>query len=77
MPLALTDDQLSAVYAAAQPLEVADRDPFLQAVAAALSNHTDPGDGDVHRACREAQRRFFDPPFDTAHPPALLRKIGR
>jgi hypothetical protein len=31
MPLALTDDQMTAVYAAAQPLDLADREPFLQA----------------------------------------------
>jgi hypothetical protein len=59
MPLALTDEQLSAVYAAAQPLDVADRAAFLQTVAAALRNRTDPGDGDVHRAVREAQRLYF------------------
>jgi hypothetical protein len=74
---ALTDQQLSAVYAAAQPLDVAGRAAFLQAVAVALSNRPDPGDGDVHRAAREAQRRFFAPPLDTAHAPAPLRKIGR
>jgi hypothetical protein len=32
--LALADDQLSAVLAAAQPLDVADRGSFLKAVAA-------------------------------------------
>jgi hypothetical protein len=59
------------------PLDVADRAAFLQAVAAALRNRPDPGDGDVHRACREAQRRFFDPPLDASRQPMQLRKIGR
>ena len=61
--LALTDSQLSAVYAAAAPLDVADRAPFLEAVASALSDHAEPGDGDVFRAVRDAQRKFWRPPI--------------
>jgi hypothetical protein len=76
-PIALTDDQLSAVYSAAQPLDVADRGPFLQAVAAALRNRAEPGDGDVHRAIRAVQRLYFRAPLDTAHAPVPLRKMGR
>jgi hypothetical protein len=74
--LTLTDDQLDTVFAAAQPLDVADRAAFLQAVAAALRNRPEPGDGDVHRAVREAQRLYFRAPLDTAHAPVPLRKIG-
>jgi hypothetical protein len=61
-PIALTDAQLTAVFEAARPLAVQDRDPFLQDVAALLAGIADPGDGDVARAIRVVQRRHFDPP---------------
>jgi hypothetical protein len=67
MPLRLTDSQITAVFAAARPLAVQDRDPFLQDVAALLAGIADPGDGDVARAIRAVQRRHFDPPELTAH----------
>ena len=65
-PIALTDDQLSALFAAAQPLARDRRDGFLVAVAEILGAIRDPGDGDVNRAIRKAQREFFDPPLDSA-----------
>jgi hypothetical protein len=46
-PIRLTDSQLDAVLAAARPLRVADRDAFLQDVAAALQGRSEIGDGDV------------------------------
>jgi len=62
-PLALTDDQLTAILHGAQPLRPHDRDDFLRAVADALANGGGPvGDGDVNRAIRAAQKKFFDPP---------------
>ena len=62
-PLALTDDQLTAILHGAQPLRPHDRDDFLREVANALANSGGPvGDGDVNRAIRAAQRKFFDPP---------------
>ena len=62
-PLALTDDQLTAVFHGAQPLRPQDRDDYLRAVANALANGGGPvGDGDVNRAIRAAQKKFFDPP---------------
>jgi len=64
-PIRLTDAQLDAVFAAAAPLAVQDRDPFLQDVAAALRGIPDPGDGDVARAIRQTQRKHFDPPLET------------
>jgi hypothetical protein len=64
-PIRLTDAQLTAVFEAARPLAVRDRDAFLQAVAEALQGHREIGDGDVHRVVKAAQRRFWDPPqFD-------------
>ena len=63
-PLALTDDQLTAVFHGAQPLRPHDRDDYLRAVADALANGGGPvGDGDVNRAIRAAQKKFFDLPM--------------
>jgi hypothetical protein len=59
--LTLSDNQLSAVMRAAGALNVADRDPFLRAVAHALAGR-ELGDGIVGRACAEVQKRFWRPP---------------
>jgi hypothetical protein len=70
--LSLSDQQLDQIFRAAQPLRPQDRGPFMQAVASLL--HSDqPGDGDVFRAGRAAQRNFFNAPLDTSHEPQLLR----
>jgi hypothetical protein len=61
----LTDEQLSHLFAAAQPLERDMRDAFLEAVADILGRLSDPGPGDIHRAIVAAQRKYFDPPLDT------------
>jgi hypothetical protein len=61
-PLRLTDSQITAVFAAARPLAVQDRDPFLKEVASLPQGIADPGDGDVARAIRAVQRKHFDPP---------------
>jgi hypothetical protein len=69
-PLRLTDSQITAIFAAARPLAVQDRDPFLQEIAGLLQGIVDPGDGDVARAIRAVQRRHFDPPqFDERSEP--------
>jgi hypothetical protein len=69
-PLRLTDSQITSIFAAARPLAVQDRDPFLQEVATALAGISDPGDGDVARAIRAVQRKHFDPPqFDERSEP--------
>jgi hypothetical protein len=62
-PISLTDVQLDAVMRAAAPLAIADRDPFLRAVAEALQGCQELGDGTVYRIVAEAQRRFWDPPL--------------
>jgi hypothetical protein len=51
-PVALTDQQLTAIMRAAEPLRVGDRDRFLQAVAERLQGRVI-GDGEVGRAIRE------------------------
>ncbi len=69
-PIALTDAQLDAIFAAARPLAVQDRDPFLQEVAGLLAGIVEPGDSDVARAIRAVQRKHFDPPqFDERSAP--------
>ena len=60
-PIRLTDDELSAVLAAARPIPVERRDAFLQDVAALLRGR-EVGPGTVHRAIEQAQRVHFDPP---------------
>jgi hypothetical protein len=62
--LSLSVDQLNTVMRAAGALNVADRDPFLRAVAHALAGR-EIGDGVVGRTCAELQKRFWRPPeFD-------------
>ena len=61
-PVRLSDSELDAVMAAARPLARHLRDAFLQDVAAALASCGEIGPGTVNRVCREAQRRYFDPP---------------
>jgi hypothetical protein len=76
MPLALSDSELDIVFAAARPLQVQDRDPFLRAVAERLSSLPHLGDGLVFQICREVQREHWDPPvgIEVAGPSAVLRK---
>jgi hypothetical protein len=61
-PLRLSDSQLDAIMRAAQPLPVHMRDGFLKAVAERLRGQ-ELGDGEVGRAIREVQSKFFDPPI--------------
>ena len=65
-PIALSDDELGAVLAAARPIPVDRRDSFLKAVTDALAGQSPIGPGTVHRAIVEAQRRHWDPP-DLSH----------
>lgn len=58
-PIRLSDDELTQVFRCAQPLPVADRDAFLQAVADKLAAYPEIGPGLVHRCCREAQKELL------------------
>ena len=72
-PLALSDEQMDAVLAAAAPLPVTARDQFLVDLAAALQGQVI-GDGTVFRVIREVQRKFWDPPqldHDVSHRAAM------
>ena len=62
-PIALTDSEMDAVMAAAQPLEVNARVAFLQEVAEALGRLPHLGDGIVHRVVADVQRRHRDAPL--------------
>jgi hypothetical protein len=53
-PLALTDSEYDQVMAAARPLHE-------------LRGLGELGDGRVHRAIAEVQRRYWDPPIATGH----------
>jgi hypothetical protein len=62
-PLALTDDQMSAVMRAGQPLAASDRGAFLEAMPQALASLPGIGDGSVHRVIAQTQRQFYDSPI--------------
>jgi hypothetical protein len=62
MPIALSDSELDIVFAAARPLAVQDRDPFLRDVAERLAALPERGDGIVFQMCREVQREHWNPP---------------
>jgi hypothetical protein len=66
-PLSLSDDEMEAVLAAAQPLPRERRDAFLRAVAADLARVPERGPGVLHRLIRATQRQFFDPPDLSRH----------
>jgi len=70
-PLALTDAELDAVMAAARPLPVEVRDPFLRAVTHELQGCREIGPGIVHQVCREQQRIFMNSAW-----PDLSRATG-
>jgi hypothetical protein len=61
MPVHLSDDQIDQIFRASRPIHVRDRDAFMQAVADGLRGKVI-GDGEVFRAVREAQRRFYKAP---------------
>ena len=62
--IALTDDELNIVMAAARPLPVRSREGFLLDVAAVLTSYPaeQRGVGVVYRVAREMQRRHFGAP---------------
>jgi hypothetical protein len=61
-PLCLTDEQMSALFAAAHPLPPDSRSAFLEHCARELANLPAIGDGAVHRTVMQVQRIYFDPP---------------
>jgi hypothetical protein len=74
-PLALTDEQMSALLRAAGPLPPDLRSPFLAACARALQGRL-LGDGEIFRVIRETQREFWRPP-DLGHAARGVSRVGR
>jgi hypothetical protein len=72
-PIRLSDDELTSIFQAARPLRPHDRDAFLQHVASELSTCAEIGPGSVAKACRAAQRLFFDPPLLGNSPGAISK----
>ena len=64
-PIALTDEQLSAVMRAAAPLLPQDRSAFLEDVARELAALHDIGDGALHQVVARVQRKHFTLPRRT------------
>jgi hypothetical protein len=64
-PLALSDDQLSAVLAAATPLPPDVRGAFLETCAREIAALPMIGDGSLHRLVMVVQKRYFRPPLET------------
>ena len=60
--LALTDDQLARLMAAAAPLQLLDRPAFLETVAARVQALSEIGPGALHCLLREAQAEFLRAP---------------
>jgi hypothetical protein len=58
MPLALTDDEMNAVQAAAAPVHPLQRDAFLKALAEELERYPVVGPGVVHRCAAALQKTF-------------------
>ena len=61
-PIALSDDQLSAIMSAARPLAPWQRDGFLRDIAEELVKLPEIGSGALHRIITTVQRRHFDAP---------------
>jgi hypothetical protein len=60
--IALSDEQMSAIWAAAMPLDVKARGAFLEEIALEISRHPILGDGLLHRVIMQVQRKHFSPP---------------
>lgn len=74
-PIRLTDDELTAIFAACRPLPVDRRDGFLQEVAALLQGCVEVGPGSVYRCIEQAQRNHFTPPI-AEHPHKYARRTS-
>jgi hypothetical protein len=57
MPFQLSDDLFAMVQQAVAPIAASERAQFLSELAAELGKHAVIGEGTVHRACAELQRR--------------------
>ena len=73
----LSDDQIAAIDHAVRPLQVGDREPFIQAVRDRLCGQL-VGPGSLHRALAAAQAEFLRAKPVFTHSPATTRyRVGR
>jgi hypothetical protein len=63
-PLALSDAEITMIMQCSRPLQPDDRSRFIELVAAKVRGAKEIGEGEVWRACVEAQRALFSPPID-------------
>jgi hypothetical protein len=80
-PISLTDEQLSTVMKAAEPLDPHRRSAFLAALAQMLRGEPQPvGDGSLGRAIRKLQPEFHDSmgvsSLQLSQTPRSRRKVG-
>src|SRR5262249_17527713 len=76
-PLALSDSEISHIMAAARPLSPADRDAFLQHIAAALAALPMWGEGAVARTVREVFKQHGKAPELDVKPSKYGRSNGK
>jgi hypothetical protein len=74
-PISWSDDQLSAVMRASQPLEPYERSAFLSALATLFQGRSEVGDGELFRSIKQLQREHFRPPALEHPPQQLARKV--
>ena len=74
--LALSDDQLSAITRACQPLQPMERSALLSALAHRLRGYRDVGDGELHRIIRELLREVWKPPRGMVKEMNHRRSVG-
>jgi hypothetical protein len=75
-PIALTDAQISAIFAASHPLPPDRRSDFLEACAKEIAALPELGDGALYRMIVRVQKLYFDPPIST-HLGTPQRSRGR
>jgi hypothetical protein len=78
-PIALTDAQITSIFAAARPLPADRRSDFLEACAREIAAMPEVGDGALYRIITAMQKRYFDPPDLANHKgaPVLYRSVSR
>jgi hypothetical protein len=75
-PIAVSDEQMSAILNAAAPLQPFERSVFLASLANRLRSEPEPvGDGLLHRLVREVIREVWTPPVATEQEPRSRRKV--
>ena len=75
-PISLSDEQLSAVMRAVEPLQPGERSVVLSKLADHLRAAGEVGDGQLFRLLRELVRQYFRPPTVSPEPVHYRRNIG-